>query len=75
MTAILVTPVAWIVGEKDRPIADEETLAVRIADDGAGAYVEIEGGLHTVQLDPERWPALREAIERAVRTIESMEEK
>ena len=45
-------------------LKDEKTIVVRIVDEGAGEFVEIESldGVGKVQIDPDQWEVLRDAI-------------
>lgn len=52
-----------------KPIFDESVTTIEIQDDAAGEYVEIQqinddAKQGTIKIDPEEWPALRDAIQR-----------
>ena len=63
-------PIAWFLGEPKAPIFAEESYTIRIEDEAAGEFVVVESYLNgkpeKMGLDPENWPALRDAIEIAV---------
>lgn len=42
---------------------DERATRVDLCDEGAGAFVTVEQDNGMVRIDPEEWPALRDAIE------------
>ena len=63
MTAVIVLP-------PDEPIYSERATTVRIEDEAGGEFIEIEQhgrDLGKVQIAPEEWPALRDAIDKMVR--------
>lgn len=74
MTAMLVTPIAWSVHQIGCSPADDDcTVRVSIEEEGAGLFIVLHGDGGRVYLEASEWPAFREAVERAVRTIEGFE--
>jgi hypothetical protein len=55
------------VAPKDEPIFSEQAILVEIVDEAAGEYVTVTA-LHggPVSINPEEWPALRDAIDRMI---------
>ena len=53
------------------PLFSEMATTVQIEDEAAGEFVEVSQHgapeLGTIQISPEEWPALRQAINRLVR--------
>lgn len=60
-------PLSWVVLEAGKSTSDEQATVVKIEDDGGGEFIEIEQLDGTVRLNAEEWPAVRAAINRAVR--------
>lgn len=66
-----VRPAMWRVGPVGVPVFSEMITEVSIVDEAGGEFVEVrqshlnESG--TVQIDHAEWPALRAAINRAMR--------
>jgi hypothetical protein len=60
-----------VVCPPGQPLFSEMATTVRIQDEAAGEFVEMEQhggpGLGKVQINPEEWPALRAAINRLMR--------
>jgi hypothetical protein len=62
--------VALAVGRPGEPLFSEQTTHVRIIDEAAGEFVEVEqhgsndSGLGKVWITSDEWPALRDAIDR-----------
>lgn len=66
-----VRPAMWRVGPVGVPAFSETITEVSIVDESGGEFVEVRQ-LHltengTVQIDRNEWPALRAAINRAMR--------
>lgn len=62
--------IKWTVAREKVPLFDELATDIEIVGEGAGEFVEVKQ--HTeesgkVQIDPEEWPAIREAIDCAVK--------
>ena len=60
--------VAVVLVKRGNPIFDESATEIRIADEGAGEYLEIrqcaEGAeLGTIKVDADEWQALRMAVD------------
>ena len=62
--------IKWTVVREKEPLFDVLATDIEIVGEGAGEFVEVTQ--HTeesgkVQIDPEEWPAIREAIDCAVK--------
>jgi len=62
--------IKWAVVREKEPLFYELATDIEIVGEGAGEFVEVKQ--HTeesgkVQIDPEEWPAIREAIDCAVK--------
>ena len=62
--------IKWTVVREKEPLFDKLATDIEIVGEGAGEFVEVTQ--HTeesgkVQIDPEEWPAIREAIDCAVK--------
>jgi hypothetical protein len=57
-----------IVLPENEHIYSERATTVRLEDEGAGCFVEVEqcgrNGNMKIGINPDEWPALREAIDR-----------
>ena len=67
-----------IVVPKGEPIFSEQATVVRLQDEAAGLFVEVQqmhrnGGL--IAIDPEEWPALSDAIDRMIEVAREREQK
>lgn len=61
-------PISWVVKPISEPIFSERAMQVTICDDAGGEFVELrdsQGG--KTSIEPSEWPALRAAINKAVR--------
>mgnify|MGYP001769927034 CR=1 FL=1 len=71
MTNYEIRPVTWHGGPVGVESYNEAVIEVRIQDETGGEFVEIIQSAETrpgfVTIGPEEWPALRAAINRAVR--------
>jgi hypothetical protein len=54
-------------------INSAQATRVELSDEGAGAFVTVEQDNGAVRIDPEEWPALRDAIERMMVTVRELE--
>jgi len=65
-----------VIAPKSEPIFSECATHVRIVDEAAGEFLEVEqqGGpsLGKIQFTPEEWPHLRKAINRMVKECRNM---
>lgn len=52
---------------------DERATRVALEDDGAGIFVTVSQDDGAVRIDPDEWPALRDAIERMMVTAVEIE--
>jgi len=62
--------VKWSVTREKEPLFDELATDIEITDEAAGEFVEVKQHLEgngKIQIDPEEWPAIREAINCAVK--------
>lgn len=55
----------------------ERAFVVSIQDEGGGEFVEllVPGNADAVQIDPEEWPAIRDAINASMASIEEYERR
>lgn len=64
-----------VIAPKGEPIFSECATHVRIVDEAAGEFVEVEQqgglGLGKIQLTPEEWPHIRKAIDRMIKQCRS----
>lgn len=71
MTPYESRPASWIVGPVGSPLYSELVTEVAITDEAAGEFVEVRQSgridVGKIGITPEEWPALRAAINRAVR--------
>jgi len=75
MSKIITTrSIKWIVGEVDQPVFSDTLTAVGIVDegDGEGEFVQVsqsdlDGITMHVNISPDEWPELLNAITHAVR--------
>jgi len=75
MSKIITTrSIKWVVGAVDEPVFSDTLTAVGIVDegDGAGEFVQLsqsdpDGVTMRVNISPEEWPELLNAITHAVR--------
>jgi len=75
MSKIITTrSVKWVVGAVDEPVFSDTLTAVGIVDegDGAGEFVQLsqsdpDGVTMRVNISPEEWPELLNAISHAVK--------
>ena len=71
MTPYESRPASWRVGPVGSPIYSELVTEVAIVDEAAGEFVEVRQNgrtdIGTICIEPREWPALRAAINRAVR--------
>ena len=60
-----------VVAPEGEAIFSESATVVRIEDEGGGEYVVVSQesvpGLGNIAINPEEWPALRDAIDRMVK--------
>ena len=58
--------ISLIVDPVTEPIFSEQATTVQIADEASGEFVEViqsgREGLGKIQINPEEWPVLRDAI-------------
>lgn len=77
MTNYESRPASWFVGPVGSPLYSELVTEVAITDEAAGEFVEVRQpgrGLGKIAVDPAEWPALRAAINRAVRACRNVDE-
>ena len=78
MTPYESRPASWRVGPVGSPIYSELVTEVAITDEAAGEFVEVRQSGRTdigkICIDPGEWPALRAAINRAVRACREDDE-
>lgn len=71
MTRYESRPVSWRVGPVGSKLYSELVTEVAIVDETTGEFVEVRQSgppdLGKIAIDPGAWPALRAAINRAVR--------
>lgn len=60
-----------LVGPEGDPSYSEMATTISIAQEGNGEFVEVEQhggpGVGKIAINPDEWPALRDAIERMIR--------
>lgn len=63
-------PVQWLAAPDGEPLFGARGFRVSICDEGGGEFVTIESAsddeVAQLRIDPEEWPALRDAMEAAV---------
>lgn len=69
------SPTCLVVAPKGEPIFSETATHVRIADEAGGEFVEVEQSASTdlgkIQINPEEWPVLRNAIDQLIASCRS----
>lgn len=61
-----------VVAPKGEPIFSETATHVRIADEAGGEFVEVEQSASgKIQINPEGWPVLRDAIDQLIASCRS----
>lgn len=63
-------PIKWTVGPETEPIFSENQTTVEIVDEAGGEFVVVEQGNEgygKIGFDPADWPAIRAAINKAVK--------
>lgn len=60
---------------KGADIFDERATRITLDDEGAGAFVVVrqENGESHIAIDPDEWPALRQAITQMICTAQGVE--
>lgn len=61
---------ALLVGPDGAPSYSDMVSTISIAQEGSGEFVEVEQhgpGVGKIAINPDEWPALRDAIERMIR--------
>ena len=64
--------ISVIVGPKGRPVYDDAVTRIEIDDETGGEYVKVTQAKGSVAINPDEWPAVRDAIERAVHDCRPM---
>ena len=62
--------IKWTVVREKEPLFDELATDIEITDEAAGEFVEVKQHFDKngkIQIDAEEWPAIREAINCAVK--------
>lgn len=62
--------IKWTVVTEEEPLLDELATDIEIAGEGSGEFVEVKQHLEgsgKIRFGPEEWPAIREAIDCAVK--------
>jgi hypothetical protein len=63
--------IAVVVAPEGESILSEMSTEIRVADEMAGEFVEVEQvgnvALGKIQITPEEWPHLRKAIDRMIK--------
>jgi hypothetical protein len=72
-------PVAWIVAPVGDPTFSEMATTIRIDDEAGGEFVVVDQSGHSaelgkVQIGPDEWPAIRAAIDKAMKQCRSVEQ-
>lgn len=78
MTTYESRPASWRVGPVGSPLYADLVTEIAITDEAAGEFVEVRQNGRTdigkICIDPGEWPALRAAINRAVRACRNDKE-
>jgi uncharacterized FlaG/YvyC family protein len=57
----------WTLVKTGEPIFDESGWQISIDDESGGEYVKVQSNIEgKVAINPEEWPALRAAIDKAI---------
>lgn len=65
--------IKWTVGPETEPIFSEMQTTIEIVDEAAGEFVEVSqsgresDGYGKISFNPDEWPAIRDAINKAVK--------
>lgn len=54
---------AFVVVPENEPIYSERATQIKIEDEAAGPFVVVSQEEGRIAIDPEEWPAIRDAIE------------
>ena len=74
MTYIIRTIGLLVVPDGESVFASERATRVSIDDEDAGEFVEVhQDGRDGIQIDPDEWPVLREAIDRMIGECRAIE--
>lgn len=58
---------SWAVSPDGEALHSQLTTIIHIVDEGAGEYVEVaQSEKEGISIDPDEWPALRNAIDKAI---------
>lgn len=69
-----IRTIAWLVAPDNEPLFSEIATTIRINDHAAGEFIEVEQGESgKIQISPNEWPKLREAIDHAISQCRSDE--
>jgi hypothetical protein len=63
----ILRPIAWCVAPEKEPQFSEMATIVTLEDEAAGEFVKVEQPSQSgaIRIDPQEWPAIRDAIENA----------
>lgn len=53
----------------NEPIFSEQASHISIEDEAAGEFIEIQQADGTIKIDPEEWPAIKQAVEQLLATL------
>lgn len=67
-TALAVTPAG-------KGLLHEAATWVKIDDEGGGPFIVIEQGRGQVAIEPDEWPAIRDAVEQLLGVCDKLERK
>lgn len=62
-------PIAWCLSPEGEPIFGEMSYTIKIVEEGAGEYIEVEDQAGKIGFNAEEWPHLRDAIEVAIKQM------
>jgi hypothetical protein len=68
-TKYALRPIAWSVSPLEEPLFSELATTITIVDEAGGEFLEVEQpgtGTRKIRIDPEEWPAIRDAINHAM---------
>ena len=73
MTEITTTIQSVVVHEKGFMFDVNKATDISIDDEGAGLFVTLKQGVNGISINPEEWPAIRQAVNRMMAVCKSLE--
>ena len=69
----ILRPVAWVFGKPSEPLFYERSIRIEIEDEAGGEFLVItsqdDSERRGFAIDKEEWPALRDAIDQAMKEV------